>query len=161
MADNGSRAAADRFASWDTKAAKYKGTSGYEPMYDTLITDVFDLARSWVIEHPADDIMPTDFDWLASQCEQETGEDDVWWNKGCVSFTCDSYQSDPGEPWVTVASDWQVEGEHLPHALVPKTRGQFRRLCEMANGSADVGHCDLCNGTGFPGTTERNCPKCK
>lgn len=20
--------------------------------------------------------------------------------------------------------------------------------------------CDLCNGTGFPGTTERNCPQC-
>jgi hypothetical protein len=84
-----------------------------------------------------DDGLRIDFDWLTTQAENHVGggdfDDGVWWEAGCISFTCDGYQSDPGEPYVTVATDWQVDGEPLPKALVPKTRGQFRRLCELAN----------------------------
>ena len=79
-----------------------------------------------------DDDLPADFEWLASQCERTNGEDWVVWENGCVSFTVGEVWHDHGEV-ETVATDWQVEGEHLPQALVPTTRGDFRRLCELAN----------------------------
>ncbi len=95
------------------------------------------LAQAWLIEHPADDGEPADFEWLESHATREEDKGywdvppsgDVWWAVGCLSFTCDAYQSDPGEAVETVADDWQVEGEKLPKALIPKTRGEFRRLC--------------------------------
>jgi len=80
-----------------------------------------------------DDDDPADFDWLCGQCDRESGEDWVVWVCGSVTFTCKDVAVDPGE-WETVADDWQVEGEKLPHLLIPKTRGQFRHLCELANG---------------------------
>jgi hypothetical protein len=94
------------------------------------------LAAAYLAEHPDDDGEPIDFEWLATQakrCHDEGYWDqpptgDVWWEAGPLSFTCDSFQSDPGEPTETVAADWQVDGEPLPRAMVPKTRGQFRRL---------------------------------
>lgn len=49
----------------------------------------------------------------------------VWWEVGPISFTCEDYQSDPGEQVVGVVTDWQVNGEKMPSLLVPKTRGQF------------------------------------
>lgn len=83
----------------------------------------------------SDDSTPADFEWLTAQCEIEHGEDWVVWECGLVSFTCKDYQPDPGEPWVTVAADWRVDGQQLPTALVPKTRGEFRLLCKLANRS--------------------------
>lgn len=84
-----------------------------------------------------DDGEPADFEWLASQCllmdsttDEELGT--MWWEVGPVSFTCEDYQSDPGEPVEAVATDWQVDGQKLPLLLIPKTRGQFRRLLELA-----------------------------
>lgn len=108
------------------------------------------------------DTTPITFEWLASQatlCKDEGYWDvppsgDVWWEVGCISFTCEAYQSDPGEPTETLATDWQVDGEKLPKALVPKTRSQFRQLAQLANGATASPVCDMCNGTGFPGTTE-------
>jgi hypothetical protein len=100
------------------------------------VADLLTLARDYLAEHPADDGEPIGFEWLAAQatrCHDEGYWDqppngDVWWEIGTLSFTCDSFQSDPGEPTETVAADWQVDGESLPRAMVPKTRGQFRRL---------------------------------
>lgn len=82
--------------------------------------------------HLSDDDIAADFQWLREQCHHESGEDWVCWEVGCLSFTCKDVAVDPGE-WETVATDWQVGGEPLPKALIPKTRGQFRRLCELAN----------------------------
>ncbi len=98
------------------------------------------LADAWLAEHLADDGEPADFEWLAAQgklCEDQGYWDvppsgDVWWEVGPISFTCEVCQSDPGEPVEAVATDWQVGGQMLPKLLVPKTRGQFRRLLELA-----------------------------
>lgn len=38
---------------------------------------------------------------------------------------------------------------------VPIFREELLPLDQPADG-----HCPLCNGSGFPGTTERNCPNC-
>jgi hypothetical protein len=90
----------------------------------------------------SEDDTPADFDWLTSQAtrQEDAGywyvppSGDVWWEVGIVSFSCESYEPDLGEPFEVVATDWQVDGQTLPNALIPKTRGQFRRLCQMANG---------------------------
>ena len=89
----------------------------------------------------SDDDMRADFDWLASQCKlcqdiawwDVPASGDVWWENGFVSFSCDSYQSGPSESAENVATDWQVDGHPLPGQLVPKTRGEFRMLCRLAN----------------------------
>lgn len=93
------------------------------------------LAKAYLAEHPADDAELVDFAWLIAQAEEHHSDsgygDGVWWEIGPLSFTCGDYQSDPGEPRETVATDWQVEGEKLPKALVPRTRGNVRQLCRM------------------------------
>lgn len=90
------------------------------------------IARAYLADHPADDDKPADFEWLASIASRETNDQgDVWWEVGPVSFVCESFQADPGEPAAAVAADWQVGGETLPRMLVPSTRRDMRRLLDI------------------------------
>lgn len=102
--------------------------------------DARDFARRLLeLLPPADDGQRFSFWWAASVAERHEDKGywdvppsgDVWWEIGPLSFTCDTCQSDPGEPLETVAIDWQVDGEKLPKALWPKTRGDLRRLCQQ------------------------------
>jgi hypothetical protein len=97
------------------------------------------LARAWLAEHKPDDEFPLEWEWLAAVATMHKDEgywdvppdDDVWWEIGPLSFSCDSYQSDPGDPTENVPIDWQVDGDTLPQMLVPTTRGKLRRLCAL------------------------------
>jgi hypothetical protein len=146
----------NRFDVWSfLRDVLYRGTRieqhcesqgyGYEifsAKLDAAARDYADKLQPHLATEMKDDDQDADFDWLARNanlCRDEGYWDqpptgDVWWEAGPISFTCDSYQSDPGEPSVTVATDWQVEGQMLPKLLIPKTRGDFRALCRL------VGH---------------------
>ena len=95
------------------------------------------VANAYLAENANDDLMPADFEWLVTQCERNTSttheaDGSVWWERGCVSFECGHVDHDYGEVEL-IAVEWLVDGEDLPKTLEPKTRGEFRRLCQLAN----------------------------
>ena len=95
------------------------------------------VANAYLAENANDDLMPADFEWLVTQCERNTSttheaDGSVWWERGSVSFECGHVDHDYGEVEL-IAVEWLVDGEDLPKTLEPKTRGEFRRLCQLAN----------------------------
>jgi len=109
----------------------------------TKLGDMLAMANVYLAANPTDDTEPVTFDWLTTQAERCMDEGywdvppsgEVWWEIGPVSFTCENYQNDPGDPVEVLAADWQVDGEKLPAMLAPRTRGDLRRLLRLAGGA--------------------------
>lgn len=98
-----------------------------------MVVDERAAVAAFLEAYPADDAEPANFEWLVTIARREfdAATDQVWWEIGALSFTCKDYQSDPGEPVETVATDWRVDDEKLPAMLVPRTRGDLRRLMAL------------------------------
>jgi hypothetical protein len=130
MTDEELRAAAGRLAT-DTSMSYWDGVDRYD-----AADDAFAVGRAYIAER--DDTLLT-FERLvtvAKLCKDEGywdvhGDGEVWWEIGPLSFMCDSRHDDPGEPAVTVAVDWRVDGDSLPRQLIPRTVGELRTLCRL------------------------------
>lgn len=53
---------------------------------------------------------------------------------------------------------WEKAYNEAPAVTLSDER--IAEIVAYATGQPDEGPCPLCNGSGFPGTTERNCPEC-
>lgn len=87
------------------------------------------LARAYLAEHPADDDLPADSDWLTSVIGESLRDDEVKaWQRFRVLFSVSGDGHDDSEVGIISTCLGKRVGQ-----LSNLTRGEVRRLCKLLN----------------------------